>query len=287
MNSKNCPCCYRYNLKKIYDSSFFKTPVMKCLDCSHYFTEILSTNQLDDYTASFWKTYRPINDKGVYAGKLPKASFFKKLWAMFNFFTNVESARSISQYDFIKPILKGNNMLEIGSGQGFTLKFFENKGFNVHGIEPSKEICEFINKKLKRGSCDVGKIENISIEKSFDLIIMSHVLEHLLNPREVLLRLKSNLNKDGILFIEVPNCISGNLLGSINNSPHIQHFTKYSLTKLMKDIDFEVIAVDIFSAIPLISITDYLMFSLKWIFKNEAYYQNPSGAYLRMIVKST
>jgi 2-polyprenyl-3-methyl-5-hydroxy-6-metoxy-1,4-benzoquinol methylase len=50
-----------------------------------------------------------------------------------------------------------------------------------------------------------GSIEQIKSNEKFDLIILSHVLEHLLNPSVFLKKIKSILSDNGILYIEVPS----------------------------------------------------------------------------------
>jgi 2-polyprenyl-3-methyl-5-hydroxy-6-metoxy-1,4-benzoquinol methylase len=51
-------------------------------------------------------------------------------------------------------------------------------------------------------------IENFTIEKRFDNIILSHILEHLNDPIMVLKRIKKLLHPQGRLFIVVPNALS-------------------------------------------------------------------------------
>lgn len=62
------------------------------------------------------------------------------------------------------------------------MELFEKQGFDVFGIEASQNNLEIINKKIKKGKCETGFAEDIlKINEKFDLIIMSHVLEHITN----------------------------------------------------------------------------------------------------------
>jgi len=139
-----------------------------------------------------------------------------------------EKSRAFSQHKSVKPYAKGNHLFDIGAGEGFVLEFFEKKDFQVYGIESTPKACKIINKKLNTGKCDVGNIENFSLpHQKFDVIIMSHILEHLLDCSKVLLNLKQILTDVGILLIEVPNCSNTKSIhGSINDAPHVHHFTK-------------------------------------------------------------
>ena len=154
----------------------------------------------------------------------------------------------ISQYKYCKQYLENRKtILEIGSGQGQASWWFEQEGFMVTGIEPDLKNVELINMKLKNGRCIQGSGENFSIYEKFDLIWMSHVLEHLINPNYFFSRIKNNMKDGGIFFIEVPNCENLSVLKtSIELVPHTFHFSKKSLEKLAKQNLFQVIKSDYF-----------------------------------------
>ena len=44
-------------------------------------------------------------------------------------------------------------------------------------------------------------------QQLYDGIILRHVIEHLLNPRELLLKIKNLLKPNGKLYIEVPGLL--------------------------------------------------------------------------------
>jgi len=65
------------------------------------------------------------------------------------------------------------------------------------------------------------------VEGKYDIIILSHVLEHLLHPISVLEKLKEHLVDTGIFYIAVPN-IQVFHMGQIQNS-HTYYFCPESL----------------------------------------------------------
>ena len=95
---------------------------------------------------------------------------------------------------------KPGTALEIGSSSGLMLSLLKNSGWEVAGIEPSKEACKV---SRKRGITTLNKsFENSKFNKeTFDLVIMNHVLEHMENPNDILERINGILKKDGILLI--------------------------------------------------------------------------------------
>ncbi|MGY5148968.1 MAG: class I SAM-dependent methyltransferase [Candidatus Nitrosopumilus sp. bin_68KS] len=153
----------------------------------------------------------------------------------------------ISQFAYCQPYFKNKKtILDIGVGGGQAIYWFEKKGFEVTGIEPDSRNVELINKKLLRGNVIHSFIEDSNIDKTFDIVWMSHVLEHLVRPDIFLNNINRNLEKNGIFFIEVPGCDHEfTLQASIFKNPHIHHFTKKSLLKLVKR-NFNIIACDCF-----------------------------------------
>lgn len=68
---------------------------------------------------------------------------------------------------------------------------------------------------------------------------MRHELEHFLNLDTVISNLKRNLNDGWIVFVDVPYCESDFTLNwSIQEHPHIYHFTRKSLNNYFKEYNF-------------------------------------------------
>ena len=153
-----CPCCDSKNITLAYENSFFDLPIMRCNECSvHFGDHHKNKNDVKEYyTEKYWSVFRNIKnvkitdqkiDEGYLIKKFPK--FIRVMAEM----TGVRKSLAFSQYNYLKSFLHGNTLLEIGAGEGFLLEFFEKKGFQVYGIEPSKDNLEIINKKLKKGKC--------------------------------------------------------------------------------------------------------------------------------------
>jgi 2-polyprenyl-3-methyl-5-hydroxy-6-metoxy-1,4-benzoquinol methylase len=81
---------------------------------------------------------------------------------------------------------------------------------------------------------------------SFDAVISTQVFEHLTDPLSTLRTLRALLVPHGIALIEVPNleCAeerrhSG---GSLDPTAHLYYFTRATLTRLMREAGFSVLA---------------------------------------------
>lgn len=258
---------------------------MKCSNCGHNFTLVESKEQLEKlYSEFFWtgKFRKDIKSNGEADAK-PK--ILKKIWDWFIPIIGANKSRAHSHYLYLKPHVTQKNLFEIGSGTGLVLEYFKKKKFEVYGIEPSKDNCDIINKKFKKRVCDVGFIENWSQGKKYDVVMMSHVFEHVLDCNEVLTKLKNVLTNNGILYIEIPNCSNNKIMqGSINNAPHINHFTKKSFQILSEKNNYKIINQSTFSYVQSETYYGYLKYIVNWILKRDCYVTNQNGEYMRIIL---
>lgn len=290
--TENCPGCDFQTSSVAYENSFFELPVLNCKNCSLFFTSQKEKNKIKEYyNDSYWSVFRNIKNKKIVDQKYDDAYVINKIP---NFLrkivekTGIRKSLALSQFIYLKLHIKGNNLFEIGSGEGFLLEKFEKNGFNVSGIEPSKINIQIINNKLKEGKCENKFVEDISFSKKFDIIIMSHVLEHLINNKEILCNMKNGLVDNGILFIEVPNCQHTKTLDhSVQTQPHMFHFSKHSLQKLLENSGFEVLCADTFTA-EVFSFWQHVSYFLHWVFKIDFYKKTPEnvGNRLRVIATS-
>jgi SAM-dependent methyltransferase len=100
---------------------------------------------------------------------------------------------------------KDFTLLDIGCGSGLFLKSCTDAGFNVSGIDVSKNALKFAKESFGL-NVDSKTVSDLSAEgKKYDIITMWHVLEHVLNPVEELKKIMEILNGNGVLLIEVPN----------------------------------------------------------------------------------
>ena len=129
-----------------------------------------------------------------------------------------------------------SSCLDIGSGDGLILNKFKTiYDLNLCiGIEPS-------NKRRKK-CLDLGldvksQLSQIDKKLKFDMIILSHILEHVYNPKIYLNKIKNMLTPGGYLLIEVPN-----LFGHISyERTHLYCFWSQSLKNLLQSLGFKIL----------------------------------------------
>jgi len=126
-------------------------------------------------------------------------------------------------------------ILDVGCGTGemITLPIAE-EGYDVTGMdmdESSIKRAKTIN-RLKNVALRCETLHGLASKsrKKYDVIICSEVLEHLKNPREGLLAMKSMLKTDGLILVTIPN-------GYGPFEWEVFIFLKLGIWKIMKLID--------------------------------------------------
>jgi len=136
-------------------------------------------------------------------------------------------------------------VVEIGTGAGGILQFFKDMGNDVYGVDLGSEYIQF--GKQKGLNLEIGTIDKLStIQKKPDLVIYSHVLEHLPNPIKEFQTLKKYLHAESIVYVEVPGIKHLNLSYNQNfleylQNAHLYHFTLNTLRRCLKNSGFRLI----------------------------------------------
>lgn len=160
---------------------------------------------------------------------------FNDVWN--NFYEYLKAAKV---YRYLGPYFPKKKVMEIGVGSGYLLNFLKTRGYKCIGLDLSNDVRESVK---ERYGIEVLASDIKDIEEKFDNIVLSHVLEHISDPRAFLEYIKPRLTDDGILYIAVPN---GKGFSAIfkswpNYVPyHLSYFNKNSIHRLLDDLGFEV-----------------------------------------------
>ena len=120
----------------------------------------------------------------------------------------LEFARTKSRAEFtwITKRLGGmrpGRVLEAGCATGQLLRYFKDGGWDAVGLEPTRVFAEY-GARVHGIQILPVLFEEAELTSTFDLIILSQVLEHVLDPGAVLTRAARLLSPGGRLYISVP-----------------------------------------------------------------------------------
>lgn len=143
--------------------------------------------------------------------------------------------------------IRSSDYLEIGPGRGHTL-YHANKLFqSAKGIEPSTDFTRILVQehqlKIIHNTFE-GYMANAT--EKVDVVSMFHVLEHIYNPGEGLMRVWEVLRENGLLVIEIPNILKPfrNLDSYFLRFVHLYNFSPVTLRCLLIKFGFEIIYAD-------------------------------------------
>ena len=98
------------------------------------------------------------------------------------------------------------DLLDVGCGNGWLLqviKSLDPERIETFGIEISEPVCEAARKLGHTIYC--GRFEDIDLDRSFDVINLTHVIEHVSDPRLVVRKAYEAIKPGGLLVLETPN----------------------------------------------------------------------------------
>lgn len=125
-------------------------------------------------------------------------------------YTNPED---IKRLGFVVNTIKehiGNTgtVLDLGCGKGNMSIQLARMGYDVTGIDSDKLSIEYAQSILQQSNLKyiICTLEDYNFEaKSADVIILSEVLEHLVNPKGLMEKISGTIRDNGIIIVTVPN----------------------------------------------------------------------------------
>ena len=167
----------------------------------------------------------------------------------------VDAERMSQQADRLNS--SGNRQaLDIGSGFGFYTQALRKAGYQTVSINPG----QYENAVFKSMNGDEPlsvMFENYDPAGSFGVVMMSQVLEHLLEPDQAIGKVSGLLASGGVLACAVPNYNSFlvKLLGARENAclwvpEHVNYFTENGLKVLFERNGFQVVKVEQITRVP-------------------------------------
>lgn len=231
---RNCPFCNSPDYLDIYKERGF-IGIVRCKNC-----ELIYTNPVvKEPQKNYWGD---------------ETKYYEEARLIFNGLAEHHRDQNyLEDLGIIEDIKPKGNFLDIGTNIGFFLRHTCGKKWNVFGVEPSPTLSDMARKyfglNVKTAYLDEANFQ----DNFFDVVTMTDVFEHIVDPKNILLQIRRVLKEDGILFIKVPN---GNYsllklwlakmarrlqdYDIFDSYEHLTYYTQKTLKKMLEDCGFKV-----------------------------------------------
>ena len=165
-----------------------------------------------------------------------------------------------SSHDKIIKLVPHNaRVLDVGCASGYLASFLKLKNCHVTGVDNNPEY--ILEAKNYCDSVILLDITKEDLEGIYDVIILGDLIEHTPNPELVLLKLRKNLPKWGVIIVSVPNIANVYartkiILGNFDyedkgifDKTHLRFFTIKTLKNLLKNTGYKVDSIS-FTPLP-------------------------------------
>lgn len=240
----DCPVCEGTEFTsnaKIFDDRYGEPnsyELIQCRTCAHLSTAP-RLREID--LPSLYSTYYPRKNASVFNIQNEAKKILHPYAALLRWWNGIDNQ---GQY-LVRP---GEHMLDIGCGSGTSLLEANALGAIAYGIEADpnvRPIAEELALNIHIGSLHDNPFPN----RTFDLIVLNQVIEHIPEPYLALQALRNKLSSHGRMVLVFPNINSFwcRLFGIrwINwHVPyHLHHFTKANFKKMATRCGYQVKAI--------------------------------------------
>ena len=215
---------------------------LQCQNCGHWFSSHsldLTDLYKEDYVSS---TYGGIEgmkkrfDK-IMSLKNKESDNFQRVERIINFFNDFEG------------IVSKGNLLDVGCGLGVFPFAMKRKGWSVYGLEQDDRTLKYLNEEI--GLENIVKDFADLRSNKFDLITLNKVLEHVVDPIELLCDVSKMMNEKGILYLEVPDTENASTLANPLSREEffVEHHHGFTLASLSQSLDVSGLRINYVSRI--------------------------------------
>jgi 2-polyprenyl-3-methyl-5-hydroxy-6-metoxy-1,4-benzoquinol methylase len=231
-----CPLClnsdFKYFLTCIdHTTSKEKFHIVKCSACDFLITNPRPTQ---DEIGQYYKSDKYISHTGN------SKSLFDKLYHAARNYTLRKKRKLIETKSGKKSIL------DYGCGTGEFITYLKKNNWSVEGVEPTEVARQ---KASQLSAAHVHSEINQLNGKTFDVITLWHVIEHVHALNETISKLSELLDQEGKIFIAVPNPASpdakkyGNFWAAYDVPRHLWHFNKENMKMLLTKNGLKLIEI--------------------------------------------
>lgn len=186
---------------------------------------------------------------------------WEKIGKSYSKFWKSKAKQEISkkELNFINKYLqknKGEYILDIGVGSGRIIENFlsNSKVKEIYGIDWAGSMVDFCRNKFRNDKkvkdilvCNISE-ENLPFDRKFDFISAIRVLKYNKNWLQIIGKIVSHLNKDGIFVFTIPN--KNAILRFTTPETAIYTANKGEIVKLIEAESGEILKITTFTKLP-------------------------------------
>lgn len=232
--------CFLCN-KKGPHSSFVKLghQISKCPNCGLYSL---------DFDGDYQKFITTYYSKGFFTGG--------KLYRAYADYSGDKKIilRNMRKYlTVIKKFKKNGRLLDLGCAMGFLIEEAKKWGYDAYGVDISEYAVKIARKLVGESLVKLGKVEDLEKlfvrNNDFDIITMFDLIEHLQNPKEVLLKIGRVMKPDAVLVIQTGDAgsfwarIMGKNWHFFAPPQHFYFYSQKNMRELLRQSGYEVVKI--------------------------------------------
>ncbi|VAW73184.1 hypothetical protein MNBD_GAMMA15-623 [hydrothermal vent metagenome] len=182
---KNCLACGNQKLEK---SNFLvgrEFPLWHCTGCGFGFVEFTPEYNNENAFDEYWDD---VNQK-IYTQKSVVNELEDKYLVYFKKLKNVKNKR----------------LLDVGSGAGICVNTANQSGFDAMGVEPSENGVQLSQKTYGINVANDLLRADDNLPRDFGVLTLWDVIEHVMDPEELINTCAAHIEEHGYLVLETPN----------------------------------------------------------------------------------
>lgn len=231
---ESCPSCGHQSFQQYINCEDFTVShesfqIVKCDSCTLLFTNPRPTSE---HLSKYYESEEYISHTNTATNLIGRV------------YKSVRSIALKSKVKLINSLTSKGQLLDYGCGTGHFLIAAKTDGWKVVGIEPSSQAQENAPANIQQDI--LNNLESIPENKTFNIISLWHVLEHIADLKSTLQNLIEKIDQSGKLIIAVPNPESYDAKvyqehwAAYDVPRHLYHFTQNSLAQLLKGMNLKI-----------------------------------------------
>ena len=235
-----------------------------------------------NYNGIFFEYFKCIQCSATCIHPRPDKLTLKKIYNKDTYHNKFYSTEDHEKYSisvlYLEKFIKKNLViLDYGCGAGYFLKALEKKNYKVMGVDFEEDLINNLNKKYN--TFTISEFENNENLNNFDVIHLGDVLEHLVNPIEIINLIIKRIKPGGYLYIEGPlernlSFVNFSILLYGNFRNLFFFFKKRNHTPTHLFFVNLITQLNFFNQFTSLSIVNYKVYETGWPYVNQNFFKS-------------